>query len=756
MDGHSEAHLESETDQLNSMADGSKSASKSPATPTSGSSGSVLIERDFSDAALDASEPFEQGIASKPYVTPVKKCSSANGLTDADAVDFDDFFDDVMCSFESGIESFVVESSLFTLVAIWSCISMVDLISPTPLRIDWFAFCLVSVKTLHRSVRSSILMIFLLLVYFTIINTCILGLFNVPAATHILPLLASVSMYSHVCFSMSPKKSLKWPLACLFVIADAMFKTTPSTEKEFLAGAHCISFTTYSAFSKIIATPISLHVTSITCDQITLSWSLPNYCVSNVTSVEDKSKGIMKSSVALDFMLPHEFAAKQKSTTQRKLSSKMPAEWDFLIFRNNQTPYDVKTVSLPDLSVTINGMPCSKADLSNSLKKQTLTIKVAPADEYEISVTLANIGSEHVRVSTPKKVVSERKRGGGGAGGGAVQNIKQPATRSVGTAATELCGDALLKAQQNSSPLTPAPTDPRLLAIASLREELDTLQTKYKAAQANMKRIRRDQTRSTCSLKAEIEASQNNITKDISLEHKTKQRLQSIQDFITSNEVWIQDHAHQVKDIEMHTAKNRDGELKRVNAEIQRLRETLKATEKTSSRISSQLSKAVTVASAEMSALIKIQEEVQKELKQMDGGIESLKRAELSRVEAQIEQAWNKQQEVREIAEQRVKERERALDEKRNALRVLRLACEQMHSKNADVEANIKEKRAKNDVICEELMTLEDNSLKAEDAFEMNGRSHKMSERGDLTQWYHQNQTENVLTSQNFDGSIFW
>ncbi|ORY41875.1 hypothetical protein BCR33DRAFT_326691 [Rhizoclosmatium globosum] len=130
---------------------------------------------------------FIDGFGSKPYVTTPVKPEAA----ESELLDFDDFFDDLMASCETALSSFMAACDIFTLIAVWSGLSILDVINPSPLRVDWSTFCIVSVRVLHRSVRGSIFMLVLLLLFFTLSNTLILGIFHLPFGRRILPAFAS-------------------------------------------------------------------------------------------------------------------------------------------------------------------------------------------------------------------------------------------------------------------------------------------------------------------------------------------------------------------------------------------------------------------------------------------------------------------------------------------------------------------------------------------------------------------------------------
>ncbi|KAI8611751.1 hypothetical protein BC830DRAFT_634248 [Chytriomyces sp. MP71] len=486
---------------------------------------------------------------------------------------------------------------------------------------------------------------------------------------------------------------------------------------------------------------VHLHIQSISPDQAVLIWSLSGFTISNLASADEKLDLISKSVRAPDIHVPKnalETLQKHRAMTMKKSPSKGLSEWDYLVFRSKKAPNTLKAVTASDIIVKLNGVVCPKADVSINMKKQHLSIKLAPSEEYEVVVTVSDIGSEAVRVATPKKVAPDKRRGG-------PLYFKPTTYRSVGVSAvdTSTPSDCCCSGVSNSETAIIVENQPlrnaRFTRLDSLKKELHYLQNEYKSGLANLKKLKRDFTRVSYNVKSEIDACQHNLIKDVSIEHKTKQRFQMIQDFLQANETWIKSIGDERFETVAEAKKLKDGELRALTNEIHRLRETIKNSEKNYSKQTSHMAKSITVASAEISALLKIHDEGQKELKLVDGDLSSLKNIELSRIECKIDNAWSKQSEIRENIEQIVKDRERIIVEKKHSLKSLRLTCESLHTKNNDFGQLLKEKRVKNDRLCEELMKFEDGIKDDRPA-----KGNRKSRKPKLMEDYSSNQTWNM------------
>ncbi|KAJ3028183.1 UNVERIFIED_CONTAM: hypothetical protein HDU68_002268 [Siphonaria sp. JEL0065] len=700
----------------------------------------AYFEPSFADEALN--NCLKPGSGTKPYVATCLPPRQAE--SEFDALDFDDFLDDLMASLEIGVQSFLKSCDVFSLVGLWSGISLIDFINPSPLRADWIAFCLFSVKALHRSVRASIFMIAILLLFFTISNTLLLAMFGLPYGPQILSTVTSMVIYCHVAFCMGPQKTSSWGAVSVFVVADFFFKNPPTSDKQFMAGAHCISYAFFGVISKglevsgkrngvnkstkcgeieepanVLAVTlidsdskqVEVHLQHITADQAIFSWFLPRYTLSDLCAPPDFYKGMVKTSIASDL------AAKSSSLNRpmfysrmdprfKKQSSKVPVDWDCLIFRGVPPSNAILAVTASDISVKINGALCTKAEMAVNIKNRTVSVKLCPHEEFEILLVVAGLESDVIRLVTPKRPLIEKQRK-------ANLNSKLPVYRSIGVSAIDPVQLSTETATEIVDEATAA-LNANLLIISELTKDLDTLQTHYKSSQTNLRRLRREYTRSTCNLKSEIEMAEGNITKDIATEYKTKQKFQSIQESISATEIKINKALSEIKMINAAQNSVKETEVKCRQNVVNSLKDALKIAEKGYTKSTSQMAKITTVTVAEITALQKILEDGQKELKSAEIEILNLKSNELMEIESQVDSAWCKQTEIKEISDQQERLREVELDEKKAVLDKIRLQCESVHAKNTELEQIIKEKRISNDKICEELMLCEDKLLKSD------------------------------------------
>ncbi|KAI9350741.1 hypothetical protein BDR26DRAFT_851418 [Obelidium mucronatum] len=701
-------------------------------------------DKDLSEKELNNNKTKDEmkcclkpGSGVKPYVANCNAPRSSE-TTDFDVLEFDDFLDDLISSVETSVQTFLCGADLFTLFGFYSGISLVDVINPSPLRSDWIAFCLISVKVLHRSMRASIFMIAVLLLFFSISNTLILAMFGLPYAPQILSTVTSMVIYCHIAFCMGPQKRSSWGIASLFVMADALLKQPATSDKQFLSGAHCISYALYSAISKFLEAfgkrdekakspdgihssqdeekvPVELQLEGVSADQCILSWRLPGYTLSELCTPTTNNSELLKSRFGSDILGPNSkqtrFGTSSSRTTASELyhrlkkSSKVPSDWDCLIFRGVPPSNSILGVTVSDVKVKVNGKVASKSDFTINVRNRTVVLKVTPCDELEISVAVAGLESEIIRVVTPKRIPIEKQRKG-------VLSSKTPVYRSIGVlAVTSSENEATKQTTPSEAALdeSDAVISANCVIISELTKDLESLQAHYKASQANLRRIRREYTRAACNLKSEIELAENHITKDISIEHKTRQKFQTLQDCISDTESKINLAMSEIKSISTTKIAIQETELKPRQQEISSLKETLKGVEKSYNKLTSQMAKTTTISLAEVTALRKILEDSQKELRVADAEVLNLKSTELMRVESQVDTAWSRQTEMKERSEQHLKQRQATIDELKAALEKLRAQCE-------NLEKMIKEKRSRNDKICEELMIYEDNLLKADES----------------------------------------
>ncbi|KAJ3344514.1 hypothetical protein HDU83_005136 [Entophlyctis luteolus] len=291
--------------------------------------------------------------------------------------------------------------------------------------------------------------------------------------------------------------------------------------------------------------------------------------------------------------------------------------------------------------------------------------------------------------------------------------------------------------------------------IAGLSKQHDALSADYKAAQQTLRLIRRANTRVLCSLRSEIAVLVHAAAKDLAAERRARQRAAAIRDALADSDARtaaLADDLRRARAGVSSAAPDHDDDhpdaaaaavLPARRAELAALKDTLRGAEKAAAKAVGMMAKAVTVASAEKSALSKILEDRQKELRAMEAVVLKLSTVELARVEALIDSAWAKQSLTKEESDKAARAREAQLVEKRNALEAVRIACEEIHARREDLVRTINETRMKNDKICEELMLMEDETLKSDLAKQVGGKlkrrtkfRHPIDESFPISLWF--------------------
>ncbi|KAJ3069437.1 hypothetical protein HDU98_007481 [Podochytrium sp. JEL0797] len=613
-------------------------------------------------------------VGKRPYVA--KFDAQETDSSDRSFIDFDEFFDDMIASCETSVESFFSSCTPFLFFGIWSGISVLDLFTTTPIRTDWFAFGLSSIRILHRPVRMSFVMILLLLLFFTVVNTTVMALFNLPYGSIVMPGLTNAAMYAHVAFCMGPRKSTPWAMALILTVADALIKPAPKSDKAFLTGAHCISYAIYSVLSK------------------------------SMELFGDRYKEFLGPSVQLKGRRqPIKNCASYKKSTSR-----VPSDWNCLIFRGIPPSTAILAVAASDIVIKVNGALHPKSDFFVNFKKRMVFVKLTANEEVDVSIVVAGLESEPLRLLTPNRSAVEKPR--------KYAYSRQPPSRSIGVMVTEshLQSDGTTPSETISSDPAFEESTTHLSAntivLLELRKELEAIQSDYKSGQCDLRRLRREYTRADCNIKSEIELWESSIAKGVVMDHKIKQKFQTIQESIGATEMRVRISLDEVKSITDLQNSMKNGELKTYQLELGSLKEALKTAEKAYSKATSLVTKTTTVTLAEMSALQKILEDGQKELKAADLEILSLRSGELTRIDSQVDCAWSKQAELKEASEHKYRLLEAEIDERKADLDTVRQLCEEIHSKNTGLEKSIADKRARNDQICEELMRQEDSLSK--------------------------------------------
>ncbi|ORY41876.1 hypothetical protein BCR33DRAFT_326667 [Rhizoclosmatium globosum] len=499
-----------------------------------------------------------------------------------------------------------------------------------------------------------------------------------------------------------------------------MFKASPKSDKEFLSGAHCISYAFHSMISKLleiygpqlcaalsnqnllenatisIAEQVTLQLQSIASDQIVISWHLPDYTLSDLCNPPDDNSDTLKTCLASDLSDPSQKVAprhpsnrpfesipRQKSISFKKHSSRVPADWDCLIFRGNSvSSSSILAVTASDIHLKVNGTLLNKSDYNISIKNRTVSFKLPSTEEIDVVLLVANLESDALKILAPKRPVVEKQRKGA-----LLASKFQPVFRSIGVLAVESNSQSDINHQVGSPASDSSLDEPQIqistngLMMSELKKDLEELQTQYKISQSNLRRLRREYTRATCNLKSDIEAHENNMVKDLAMEHKTRHKFQTIQEAIGSTEHQINEAMQEIKSIQTMQATIKQTEIKTKFDEVNSLKDTLKLTEKANSKANSQIAKTITISSAEITALLKILEEGQKELKAAEIGIESLKVTELMAIESLVDQAWSKQSEMKESSDSRFRLITKVHEEKKASLEKIRQQCETIHSK---------------------------------------------------------------------------
>ncbi|KAI9349880.1 hypothetical protein DFJ73DRAFT_402714 [Zopfochytrium polystomum] len=147
---------------------------------------------------------------------------------------------------------FFSNNKILDLLGIAAGILLLDGIARWRLRLGWALFCIFSLVTLttelSRSVRSGTLLV----LYTASLSVVLFAVLQWTFLYPLLPPLANMFVYGYVIGSTRGYEAMYWALWSALITVDTLVRTSPVSDLEACAGAHCISFGSFLLLKEIV------------------------------------------------------------------------------------------------------------------------------------------------------------------------------------------------------------------------------------------------------------------------------------------------------------------------------------------------------------------------------------------------------------------------------------------------------------------------------------------------------------------------
>jgi hypothetical protein len=205
------------------------------------------------DAGIDSSNTIFFNGANKTARSSAaaQKLSTMGKLSDTEDVAtlLADWADDV----DNLLEGFFTKNKIFDLCGLWAMVLLLDASLSSPTRIEWMGFCLMSLSSFYRSLKTSFLALFSLIIFLATSNCMVYFIFTTEILAPLLPTAANMVVYGYAIGSIRGYDPISWVLWGVLIVMDIFAKNPPETQLESLPAIYTISYGAYLLLTEIVS-----------------------------------------------------------------------------------------------------------------------------------------------------------------------------------------------------------------------------------------------------------------------------------------------------------------------------------------------------------------------------------------------------------------------------------------------------------------------------------------------------------------------